>query len=175
MASNDPTTKRRRVYTQIGDIFAVPLVAEQSKRYIQLVALDMSQLNSDVIRAFKKGYALDAQPAICDIVNDEVDFFVHTTVSAGVKQNLWKKTGKSLVIGNVSLILFKDTLDYGRRDGELPVTDSQKWVVWQINGNRKFVGILDDKNRNAFMGLVVPPNDVVRMLLGKKIPIHYPS
>ena len=41
-----------RVYTKIGDVFCANL--GDYKKYFQLVAYDQTQLNSDVIRAFKK-------------------------------------------------------------------------------------------------------------------------
>lgn len=42
-----------RVYTKIGDIFSIQ-IDEKVKRYFQLIAYDLAQLNSDVIRVFKK-------------------------------------------------------------------------------------------------------------------------
>lgn len=42
-----------RVVTKVGDVFSVKLDNEM-KKYFQLIAFDLTQLNSDVIRAFKK-------------------------------------------------------------------------------------------------------------------------
>ncbi len=44
-----------RVVTKVGDVFSVKLDNEV-KKYFQLIAFDLTQLNSDVIRAFKKVY-----------------------------------------------------------------------------------------------------------------------
>ncbi len=52
-----------RVDTKIGDLFCVP-INDQEKRHFQLVAFDSTQLNSDVIRAFKKIYPIQDQPDI---------------------------------------------------------------------------------------------------------------
>ena len=43
-----------RISTKIGDVFSVK-VDENNKKYFQLVAFDLTQLNSNAIRAFKKG------------------------------------------------------------------------------------------------------------------------
>ena len=46
-----------RVVTKVGDVFSVKLDNEV-KKYFQLIAFDLTQLNSDVIRAFKKVYPI---------------------------------------------------------------------------------------------------------------------
>ena len=53
----------KRVRTKIGDVFCVK-VSESEKRYFQLIAYDLTQLNSDVIRAFKKVYDIDVNPSL---------------------------------------------------------------------------------------------------------------
>ena len=53
--------KMKRVRTKIGDMFSVK-VSENEKKYFQLIAFDLTQLNSDVIRAFKKVYGIEEQP-----------------------------------------------------------------------------------------------------------------
>ena len=59
-----------RVVTKVGDVFSVKLDNEV-KKYFQLIAFDLTQLNSDVIRAFKKVYPIHATPTLLDIVNDD--------------------------------------------------------------------------------------------------------
>lgn len=56
-----------RVVTKIGDVFEVKL-DENTKKYFQYVANDLTQLNSDVIRAFKKKYPVDESPDLKDVV-----------------------------------------------------------------------------------------------------------
>ncbi len=43
----------KRVYIKTGDVFFVK-VDNDYKRYFQYITNDLTQLNSDVIRAFKK-------------------------------------------------------------------------------------------------------------------------
>jgi len=47
--------------TKIGDIFEVK-INETEKKYFQLIAFDLTQLNSDEIVAFKKSYAVTENP-----------------------------------------------------------------------------------------------------------------
>lgn len=51
----------KRVVTKIGDIFSVP-ISDKEKRYMQLIAFDLTQLNSDVVRIFKKNMLLQIIP-----------------------------------------------------------------------------------------------------------------
>ena len=60
-----------RVDTKIGDLFSVP-INDQEKSHFQLVAFDSTQLNMDVIRAFKKIYPIQDQLDINEIISDEV-------------------------------------------------------------------------------------------------------
>ncbi|CAN5467527.1 hypothetical protein BH09BAC6_BH09BAC6_07690 [soil metagenome] len=46
-----------RVNTKTGDVFSVKL--NNSKKYFQYIANDSTQLNSDVIRGFRKIYAIE--------------------------------------------------------------------------------------------------------------------
>jgi hypothetical protein len=44
-----------RISTKIGDVFSAKIDGN-TKKYFQLIAFDLTQLNSDVIRGFKKVY-----------------------------------------------------------------------------------------------------------------------
>ncbi len=44
-----------KLKTKIGDVFSVP-INDTEKRFMQLVAFDLTQLNSDVVRIFHKKY-----------------------------------------------------------------------------------------------------------------------
>lgn len=85
--------KSKRVVTKIGDIFSVK-IEKNSKRHFQLIAFDLTQLNSDVIRAFATAYPVSAEPNISDIVNDEVDFYAHCVIKWGVRLGFWGKDRK---------------------------------------------------------------------------------
>lgn len=49
-----------RINTKIGDVFSVKI--DNNKKYFQYIVSDLTQLNSDVIRAFKKVYPINAHP-----------------------------------------------------------------------------------------------------------------
>ena len=53
-----------RANTKIGDVFSVK-IDDNRKKYFQFVISDLTQLNSDVIRAFKKVYPKEDYPAFC--------------------------------------------------------------------------------------------------------------
>ena len=65
-----------RANTKIGDVFSVK-IDNHSKKYFQYIISDLTQLNSDVIRAFKKVYLIDTNPDLSEIVNGEVEFYAH--------------------------------------------------------------------------------------------------
>ncbi len=165
----------KRVNTKIGDIFSVS-INETEKRYMQLVAFDLTQLNSDVVRAFKKIYPIGANPSSNEIINDEIFFYAHCVTKFGIKLNLWEKIGQNLNVGNINNIIFKGTSDYGRKAGEEPIRISNNWYVWRINDD-KFtkVGKLEGENRNAEIGLVVNPYDIVDRIRTGKYNFFYPD
>lgn len=164
-----------RINTKLGDIFSVK-IDNNNKKYFQLVAVDSTQLNSDVIRAFNKTYTLSENPELFEIVNDEVEFFAHCVTKLGLKMNLWEKVGNTQDIGNTDEILFRDTNDYGVKSGEEPIKVSNNWYVWRIN-DKKFtqVGKLEGKNRNAEIGIIINPLGIIELLKGNKYPVYYPD
>jgi hypothetical protein len=165
----------KRVYTKVGDVFSVK-IDENSKKYFQLIAFDLTQLNSDVIRAFKKVYPVEASPALSDIVSGEVEFYAHCVTKWGVKMNLWEKVGSIKEVGALDHILFRDTNDYGSKVGEEPIKVSDKWYVWHIN-DEDFtrVGKLTGENRKAEIGIIVTPDDVVERIKTGKYSFFYPD
>lgn len=157
-----------RTNTKIGDVFSVK-IDENSKKYFQLIAFDLTQLNSDVIRAFKKEYPINEKPELFEIINSEVEFYAHCVTKFGLKMGLWEQIGNISEVGDNSQILFRDTNDYGVRRGEEPIKISQNWYIWKIN-DKDFqnVGKLQEENRKAEIGIVVTPIDIVdRMKTGK--------
>lgn len=84
----------KRVVTKVGDIYVTP-----RGQYLQLVAIDYIQLNSDVIVYYGK-----VNPD--DIPNVPIKFYHHNTVSQGVKMGLWTKAGKR-DLPDVSKLVFK--------------------------------------------------------------------
>ena len=163
-----------RSSTKIGDIFSVK-IDENSKKYFQVVAFDLSQLNSDVIRAFKKIYPLDNNSNLMEIINGEVEFYAHCVTKSGVKMNLWEKAGNIVDVGGLNHILFRDTNDYGYKENEDPIKISNNWHVWRINESFRDVGKLTGENRKAYIGLVINPLGIIELLKGNKYPISYPD
>ena len=164
-----------RVYTKTGDVFSVK-IDETHKKYFQLIAYDLTQLNSDVIRAFKRVYPADSSPALSEIVEGEVEFYAHCVTRAGVKLGLWEKVGSNKNVGDINHILFRGTSDCGKRiDGEL-VKISSDWYIWHIN-DRNFtdVGKLKGENRKAEIGVVVNPYDIVDRITTGKYNFFYPG
>lgn len=164
-----------RVVTKIGDVFSVNL-DENTKKYFQLIAFDLTQLNSDVIRAFGKTYSINDNPELSDIINDDIDFYAHCVTKLGVKLGLWNQVGNLKTVGDIKDILFRDTNDYGMKVNGKPLGFSDKWYIWRI-GDRDFtrVGKLTGVNRKAEIGIVINPLGIIEKMKGNKYPINYPD
>lgn len=163
-----------KVSTKIGDVFSVKI--DDHKKYFQYIANDRTQLNSDVIRGFKKRYSIDVDPNSSEIIKDEVVFYAHCVTKLGVKMNLWNKIGNTLDIGKLDRILFRCTSDYGLKLGEEPVKISDKWYVWRINDlGFTTVGKLEGDYQKSFIGLVINPYGIIELLKGNKYPPIYPD
>jgi len=152
-----------RVSTKIGDVFSVK-IDEHCKKYFQLIAYDLTLLNSDVIRAFKKIYPIDANPDLLEIINDEVEFYAHCVTKWGVKMNFWEKVGSIKEVGMLNHILFRGTTDYGHKVGEEPIRISNNWYVWNINEKFRDVGKLTGENRMAEIGVIMDAESIVHRM-----------
>jgi hypothetical protein len=164
-----------RANTKIGDVFSVK-IDNNSKKYFQYIISDLTQLNSDVIRAFKKVYPIDANPELSELVNGEVEFYAHCVTKLGLKMSLWECVGNIADTGNTTNILFRDTNDYGSKVGEEPIKVSNKWYVWRIN-DKDFtrVGKIEGENRKTYIGIVMNPLGIIELLKGNKYPVNYPD
>ncbi len=127
-----------RSNTKIGDVFSVN-IDNNSKKYFQYIVSDLAQLNSDVIKAFKKVYPINANPDLLEIVNGEVEFYAHCVTKLGLKMGYWEKVGNTDNVGNTTNILFRDTNDYGSRPGK-QIKVSNNWYIWKINDD-DFTGV----------------------------------
>ena len=161
--------KATRIVTKIGDIFEVPLDGK-TKKYFQYVAIDGTQLNSSVIRAFKKEFPLEAQVTPDQITNLEVEFFAHTVLRVGIVQNLWKKVGKSSSIGNLDAV-FRGTND----DSNTQIHVSENWHVWKINMRPEKVGKLVGAYQKADIGCVIPARYIVERMRTGRFSFKYPQ
>lgn len=94
-------------------------------------------LNSSVIRVFKKYYPLDANPKIEQIVSDDVAYYAHTVLRAGIQFNAWYKVGTSKIIDEetVANVIF----GYPNIIKDNPL---ENWGIWKINTDFLLVGKL---------------------------------
>lgn len=163
-----------RVITKVGDIFCAK-INDGNKKYFQYVANDSTQLNSDVIRVYKKSYQIGSNSTLLDIMNDEIDFYAHCIINLGVKQGNWEKVGRVSEVGVINVI-FRGTKDFGRKLGQEPVLVSTNWYVWRIN-DKQFtpVGKLVDENKNAEIGVVVNPEEIIHRMQTGKYSFSYPG
>jgi hypothetical protein len=165
--------KRARVRTRIGDVFCVR-ISEQSWKYFQYIANDLTQLNADVIRAFTRSYSNADAADMSMIVEDEVAFYAHVVIHWGIEMGLWEKVGNVRETGDLRA-LFRNTSDYGCKVGETPVAISHNWYVWRIGEESRRVGRLEGENRKAEIGVVVTPPDIVKRMQTGKYSFVYPD
>jgi hypothetical protein len=153
-----------RTNTKIGDVFSVK-IDDNRKKYFQLIAFDLTQLNSDVIRVFKTKYTMDETPNLSEIINGEVEFYAHCVTKWGIKLGYWEKVGNITEVGQLNHILFRDTNDYGCKVGEEPVKVSNNWHIWRINDvDFTHVGKLTGENRKAEIGVVMDAESIVNRI-----------
>ena len=163
-----------RVITKIGDVFSVAIDAK-TKKYFQWVANDSKQLGSNVIRVFKKRYSTTDKIDLAEVIEEEVEFYVHCFLKAGLKLGCWQKEGNVKQVGSVD-VFFKDTDDYGHKLGEQPIKTSYNWFVWKINEEKIDVGKLEGSLQQAEIGMVMAPYMIVnRIKTGDYGLINYPG
>lgn len=163
--------KSKKQRPKIGDIFEVNLRNDQ-KGYVQYIANDLTQLNSDVIRVFKTHYPISQEINIEDIINDEVEFYSHVTgVEFGEKDGIWIKKGNSQNLGDLRAPFFRQSRD----SGNPKIKVSKNWSVWHVNEPMVDVGELKDNNTKADIGSVTWPERVVERMRTGEYPVHYPA
>ncbi len=159
---------RRKKHVK-GDIFVVYL-ENNRKKYFQYLTNDLIQLNSEVIKVFKKDFHKDETPDLIELVNkSEIDFYAHCILKFGVKLNFWKMVG-NCETNMKQEILFRSSSD----DGNLQVKVSNNWWVWKINEEQKYVGVLNGENRKAEIGSVIPPDSIVHKMQYGEYDFVYP-
>lgn len=153
--------------TKIGDVFEV-IISETEKRYMQYVISDMTNLNSDVIRVFKKKYPISENPAIDDIVEDKVLFYAHCDSKHGIRLGYWTLYGNTEKVGNTDDILF-------RISGVFGDVVSYSWYIWRVNQNHQYIGKLTGDMKKIDIGCVFPAVNILYMVKNDgKFPGKYP-
>ena len=154
---------------ELGDWFEVRM-SPSTARYFQFVAVDTTQLHSDVVRVIDGTYDSTANHDPGELEAEMVDFFSHVYIRAGLKEGLWHKCGHSPPPDRLD-VLFRDTDDYGDPD----VTVSKNWFVWKVSSRTKFVGKLRRRYQQAEIGVVVPPDSLVYRLRNGCYDFVYPD
>ena len=152
-----------------GNIYKV-LLKNKEVRYFQFIGKDISELNSDVIRIFKRHYQNEETLNPETIVNDEIECYMHTSIRAGLKLGLWEKVAFVMNTG-MKDVVFRESNDCGEHPFQQIV--SHDWVIWRMNGERINVGELPPKYYHANIGGVYAPIHVVFRLETGNIPDRY--
>ncbi len=160
----------KRIVTKIGDIFCVDF-QDGTKGYFQYIANDRTQLTSSVIRAFKTHYPVDMKISMDEIVQDEVAFYSHTILRAGIVENAWYKVGKSQELGvdELKKVIFSQTLECLADTLEcIPVDPLTNWFIWHINEEMINIGCLPEYLHDIVeSGVIIPYFEIViRMKYG---------
>ena len=151
-----------------GDIFEVEL--DGGRGYFQYVGRDATQLQSDVVQALAARHTTPVQPEELDLSRGATAFFSHVMLNAGVKRGFWQRVGHA-AFTEPSDVLFRDSSDYGNPE----VKVSRNWLVWTMNRPQVFVGPLTGRNREAEIGIVVPPDSLVHRMRTGRYDFVYPA
>jgi hypothetical protein len=153
----------------VGDVFEVRLDAS-TKRFFQYAADDTSQLNSPVVRVFRKSYDVHESPELHSITKGDIDFHAHVLLGIGIKQRLWQRVGHQKPPDDID-VLFRDTNDYGNPK----IVVSSNWYVWRVNEPFEKVGQLRPKDEGAEIGVVVPPDSLIYRMRNGRYDFAYPA
>ena len=134
--------------TKVGDVFEVK-ISDTKKKYMQYIASDLTQLNSDVVRGFAKTYDIDAKPMLKEIVSDAIDFYAHCDSRYGIRLELWTLYGNIQDTGDLKKPIFRDTNDAGD-------VISTRWYIWHINEDFVSVDNKDLRLKESYYGVVYP-------------------
>lgn len=147
---------KKRVMARIGNIFCAE-IDNQYKVYFQYVAKDWEQLNSAVIRVFKKHYAIDYVPNFDEIVKGEVQFYAHVLLNDGIHEGVWYKAGTHKDLGDTENIGFRLCSE----GSYAHMTKSYRWYVWKINQPHIRIGEMMKEYEHYDMGWVFPYREII--------------
>jgi Immunity protein 26 len=154
---------------RIGDVFEVALGNGQVG-YFQYVAVDMSQLQSAVIRAFARLYDEGNRQDLAAIVANKVSFHAHVLLKSGYTLKIWHKVGNAPAPTEID-VLFRNSGDYGNPEIKI----SKDWYVWRINEPFRHVGALTPEYQSAEIGVVKAPQEIAARMLTGRYKFVYPG
>ncbi len=148
-----------RIVTRKGDIFCVE-IDNKFKAYFQYITTDMTQLNSTVIRVFKKHYPMDYVPDFDEIVREDVHFYAHTILRPGLNEGAWYKVGSNKEVGDVDNIMFSLFQDVNFADKK----KSYSWYIWRINQRTEYIGEMKEEYKKYDRGWVYSYINIVEKI-----------
>ena len=95
----------------------------------------------------------------------DVEFYLHTIISIGVKQYGWVKVGNGPV-PDISNVVFFTDVDMAAKLYVFKNQDAN-WRIWTVNGNEKIVKELPGYRCEA--GAVYPPCCIMDVICGKDL------
>jgi hypothetical protein len=149
---------------QIGDCFELDL-PEGKAGVVQLVAIDATQLNSEVVRCFGP---LDPGYDTIALLAEESSRYAHMDLRHAVKSQKWRPLPNSSQIGSAEV--------YFRTCNDNPQSGiSEQWYVWRLGGDAVFVGKLPEAMKHYHIGSILPSIYIVELCLGNALRLGYPS
>lgn len=158
---------KKRIQNRIGSIYCVTL-DKKSKVYLQYVANDWTQLNSAVLRVFKKKYSNNEKVDLEEVVRGEVWFYAHAVLNSAIRDGFWDKVGSSKELGDTTNIKFR-LYSEGNFNH---LTVSHKWHVWTINQEKIRIGDLTNEYKHYNLGWVYSPYYIYTKIKTGKYPGH---
>lgn len=134
----------KKTVVRISNVFCVEIDGRY-KCYFQYVCRDRVMLNGQVIKVFKTRYPMDYEPVLDDIVRDEVAFYAHTIIRAGLYYNAWYKVGQSapIVSDDHEKVVWGIANDIVVGIGlihNIYIDPMENWILWYTNQNRFQIG-----------------------------------
>lgn len=152
---------------KIGDLFLMEAPTGERVCF-QFLGKDAEQLNSDVIRVFEPSCYREGSISVSDCSDWNAAFHAHVFINVGNRKKLWRKIGNSPV-DELKEVLFRISGDYGNPE----ITVSRDWAGWSFGSSMIDLGPLEGKWRDAEIGVVVTPEDVLeRAMTGSYSFVH---
>ena len=159
--------KKKRIVNRVGSIYCVTL-EDGSRYYLQYIGNDWTQLNSRVVRVFRKKYSKDEIIDLEAVVRGEVWFYAHTLLCPAIRDGFWEKVGSSKFVGDTKNIKFR-LYSEGNTNH---LTVSHKWYVWTIGEDFVNIGDLTEEYKSYDLGWLYSPWYVYEKIKTGEYPGH---